>query len=440
MDANSNQDVSGGRRVAVLGGLRTPWVKVGAGLENVHATELARLPAEELILRLGVGLDQIDQVIFGNVSQPADAMNIARVIALRLGIPLAVPAHTVQRNCASGMEAISQAFDKIRLGEADLVLAGGTESMSNVPFLYSGRAQRKFVKLARSRGLAKVGALASFRPSDFKPTIALEVGLTDGFCGQNMGETAENLAREFAIGREEQDEYALQSHRRAVRAASEGFFASEIVPTHPPPDFGQIDADIGPRQGQSMEALAKLRPYFDRRYGTVTPGNACSITDGGCALLIASEEKAEELGVEPLGFIRSYSYRGCPPQRMGLGPAFATPDALDAAGLELKDIDRIELNEAFAVQVLANQRAFESEDFARDELGRSKPLGPLAPEKLNVNGGAIALGHPVGATGARLVLTLLRELENSRLRRGLATLCVGGGQGAAMVVERKAEQ
>ena len=434
----SGKSGSKGRRVVVLGGLRTPWVKAGAGLQDVHPAELARAPAEELILRLGIALDDIDEVIFGNVSQPADSTNIARVIALRLGLPLAVPAHTVHRNCASGMEAISQAFDKVRFGLADLVVAGGTESMSGVPFLFSSRAQRKFVKLARSRGLAKVGAFASFRPSDFlRPTIALEVGLTDGYCGQNMGETAENLAREFAISREEQDDYALESHRRAVRAAADGFFDEEIVPLYPPPDFGQIGADIGPRPKQSTAALAKLRPYFDRRYGTVTPGNSCGITDGGCALLVASEERAEELGIEPLGFIRSYSYHGCPPERMGLGPAFATPDALEEAGLELADIDRIELNEAFAAQVIANQRAFESEDFARKELGRSKPLGRLAPERLNVNGGAIALGHPVGATGVRMVLTLCRELKRSSLRRGLATLCVGGGQGAAMVIERE---
>ena len=437
MDSPVSDHTILGRPVVVLGGLRTPWVKAGANLSDVHAAELARLPAEELILRLGVPLEQIDEVIFGNVSQPADAMNIARVIALRLGIPQPVPAHTVQRNCASGMESVSQAFDKIRHGQADLILAGGTESMSGVPLLFGERAKRKFVNLARARtALAKAGAVVGFRPADFKPVIALEVGLTDGFCGQNMGDTAENLAREFSIGRAAQDQFALESHRRAVAAAEAGFFTDEIAPVYPPPDFGEVAADIGPRPQQSIEALAKLRPYFDRQYGTVTPGNSCSITDGGCALVLASEEKARALGIEPLGAIRSYAYRGCPPHRMGLGPAFATPQALDQVGWRLDEVDRIELNEAFAVQVLANQCAFESAEFAEKELGRSEPIGKLDHSRLNVNGGAIALGHPVGATGARLVLTLLHELKRSGLRRGLATLCVGGGQGGAMLVER----
>ncbi len=437
MDSAANRDAATRRKVVVLGGLRTPWVKMGMGLHDVHAADLARVPAEELLLQLNVPLEQVDEVIFGNVSQPADATNIARVIALRLGLPLSVPAHTVHRNCASGLEAVTEAFDKVRFGQADLVLAGGTESMSNVPFLFSTRAQRKFAKLARARSLgAKVGAVASFRAGDFKPVIGLEVGLTDGFCGQNMGETAENLAREFGISRQEQDEFALESHKRAVASEEAGFFDNEIVTMYPPPDFGQIDGDIGPRANQSMEALAKLRPYFDRKFGTVTPGNSCSITDGGCALLIASEEKAAALGVEPLGAIRSYAYRGCPPHRMGLGPAFAMPEALDAAGVTLEDIDRVELNEAFAAQVIAVQRACASKDFAVDELDRGEATGELRADRLNVNGGAIALGHPVGATGARLVLTLLRELGQKGLKRGLATLCIGGGQGAAIVVDR----
>jgi acetyl-CoA C-acetyltransferase/acetyl-CoA acyltransferase len=365
----------------------------------------------------------VEEVILGNIAQPADTANIARVIALRLGLRTEVPASTVQRNCASAMEAISQGFDKIRFGQRDLMLVGGVESMSNIPLLFPKSYARKLMNLARARSfLQKAGAVSTFRPKDLKPVIAIEEGLTDPVCGQNMGETAENLAREFGISRAEQDAFALRSHERAVRSAEDGFFADEIVPLYPPPDFGQVAEDVGPRKSQTIEALAKLRPYFDRRFGTVTVGNACPITDGGCMLLLASEEKARELAK---------------PDRMGLGPAFASPDALDKAGLSLGDIDRVELNEAFAAQVLANKIAFESEEFAREELGRSEPIGELDLEKLNVNGGAIALGHPVGATGARLVLTLLRELERSGLRRGLATLCVGGGQGGAMVVERR---
>ncbi|MBI4605520.1 MAG: thiolase family protein [Planctomycetes bacterium] len=427
-----------GRPVVILGGFRTPWAKAGTALAAVPAAELARIPAEELLLRLRVPPEAVDEVILGCVAQPADAANIARVVALRLGLPTATPAFTVQRNCASGMEAITQAFDKIRFGLADLVLAGGTESMSQIPLLFSESYQGKAARLYRSKGaLAKVGAMARFRPRDLKPVIGLEEGLTDPVCGQNMGDTAENLARELGISRDEQDEYALESHRRALRAQDEGFFQGEIVHVHAPPDYQAVAADSGPRRGQSLEALAKLRPYFDRHMGTVTVGNACPVTDGGCAVLVASEEKAGELGLEPLGWILSYSYRGCPPDRMGLGPAFATPEALDRASLRLEEIDRIELNEAFAAQVIANKLVFESPDFARRELGRSEPIGTLDSARLNVNGGAIALGHPVGATGARLVLTLFRELRRKGLRRGLATLCVGGGQGGAIVVERR---
>lgn len=433
-----SNSVSGGRPVVVLGGLRTPWVKAGGALATVHASELARVPAEELLLRTGVPAHEIDEVILGNVAQPADSANIARVVALRLGLPTSTPAFTVHRNCASGLEAITQAFDKIRFGLADLLLVGGTENMSQIPVLFPESYAGKLLGLARAKGaLAKVGAAARFRPRDFKPVFGLEEGLMDPVCGLNMGETAENLAREFGISRAEQDLYALESHRRAVHAEATGFFGGEVVPVYAPRDFTPITADVGPRPSQSLEALAKLRPFFDRHLGTVTPGNSCPITDGGCMLLIASEDKARELAREPLGWIRSYAYRGCPPDRMGLGPAFATPEALDRAGLRLEDIDRIELNEAFAVQVLANQQAFESDDFARDELGRAERIGRLDPERLNPNGGAVALGHPVGATGARLVLTLLRELERRNLKRGLATLCIGGGQGAAMVVERK---
>lgn len=390
------------------------------------------------MLRLQIPPEQIDEVILGNVAQPADSANIARVVALRLGLPSAVPAFTVHRNCASGMEAISQAFDKIRFGLANLVLVGGTESMSQIPVLFPDSYQRKLLRLARSKSmLQKVGAMSGFRPGDFKPVFGIEEGLMDPVCNQSMGDTAENLAREFGISRDQQDAFALESHRRTTKAADEGFFKGEIVPVHPAPDYAGVEEDIGPRRNQSLEALARLRPFFDKHLGTVTPGNSCPVTDGGCLLIVASEEKARELRKDPLGWILSYSYRGCSPDRMGLGPAFAAPEALDHAGLGLEQMDRIELNEAFAVQVLANQIAFESDEFARIELGRPRATGHLDLNRLNVNGGAIALGHPVGATGARLVLTLLRELERSGLRRGLATLCVGGGQGAAMVVERR---
>jgi acetyl-CoA acetyltransferase family protein len=426
-----------GREVVILGGVRTPFVKAGTELRSVGAVELGRVAAEEAMLRLELPFEAVDEVIFGNIAQPADAANIARVIALRAGFPVSTPAHTVCRNCASGLDAVARAFDRIRLGTAELILAGGTESMSNIPLLFPQSYAGKLLNLARAKSpLRKLVAAGRFRPRDFKPVIALEEGLTDAVCGLNMGETAEVLARDFGISRGEQDRYALESHRRTTAAMASGVLAEEITPVFRPPDFKKVGEDVGPRPNQTLEALAKLPPYFDRPFGTVTVGNSCPITDGACALLIASAEKARELGIAPVARIRSYAFMGCPPDRMGLGPAFASPPALDAAGLRLADLDRIEINEAFAAQVIANLQAFASAEFAREKLGRQEPIGEIDPLKLNVNGGAIALGHPVGTSGARLVLTLALELRRKGLRSGLATLCVGGGQGGAMVIDR----
>jgi acetyl-CoA C-acetyltransferase/acetyl-CoA acyltransferase len=438
MTQDSGAARDGGRPVVILGGLRTPFCKVQTALEDVHAVELGRLPVEELLVRLGIAPRDVDEVIIGNVAQPADSANIARVIALRAGFPAATPAFTVHRNCASGMEAVTTGFERIRNGRAEIIVAGGVESMSSIPLLYRVSAQKKFFALARSKSVfARAAAIARFRPRDlFRPVAGIECGLTDPVCGLNMGETAEELAREFGISRDAQDLFALRSHQRAIEAAERGFFAGEIVPLYARPKFAPVVEDVGPRKGQSLALLAKLRPYFDRRHGTVTVGNSCPITDGGVALVLASEERARALGIRPRARILSFAYRGCAPQRMGLGPAFASPLALERAGLRLADIDRIELNEAFAAQVLACIEAFRSGAFAERELGRGEAVGEIDPDKLNVNGGAIALGHPVGASGARLVWTLVRELERSGLARGLATLCVGGGQGGAVVVER----
>jgi len=427
---------STGREVVILGGVRTPFVKAGTEFRDVTAVDLGRVAAEEAMLRAGAPFDAVDEVIFGNIAQPAGAANVARVIALRAGFPISTPAVTVCRNCASGLEAVARAFDQIRLGKAELVLAGGTESMSNIPLLFRKSYVGKLVRLARAKTpVGKLAAAARFRPRDFKPVIALEEGLTDPVCGLNMGETAERLAREFGITREEQDRYALESHRRAVEAQKRGIFREEIAPVLRPPDYKRIEEDVGPRASQTIEALAKLRPYFNRRFGTVTVGNACPVTDGASALLVSSAEKAAELGAKPLARIVSYAFAGCSPARMGLGPVFAAPSALDEAGLRLADMDRIELNEAFAAQVIACERAFASDAFAREELGRAERVGEIDRAKMNPNGGAIALGHPVGTTGARLVLTLALELKRAGLRHGLATLCVGGGQGGAMVIE-----
>jgi acetyl-CoA C-acetyltransferase/acetyl-CoA acyltransferase len=421
--------------IAILDGVRTPFAKAFGPLAKVPAQDLGRLAAVAALGRAGVRPDQVDQVVFGNVATPADCANIARVIALRAGVPQDRIAHTVQRNCASGMEAISTAAGLIQLGEATTVLAGGTESMSQIPLLYNRQATEQYMRLGRAKSFwQRTGALLGFRPRHFKPVIAVKEGLTDPVSGLIMGETAEVLAEDFGIGRPAQDEFALLSHQRAVAAQERGVLPEETVPVPAEMAGAALGEDVGPRKGQSLEALAKLKPFF-KEGGTVTVGNSCQITDGAAALVLTSGEAARAAGRQVLGYLRGFAYAGCDPRRMGLGPAFATSKLLEKIGLSLRDIDLIELNEAFAAQVIANEKAFASDRFAKEQLGRPQALGQLDRAKMNVNGGAIALGHPVGATGARLVLTLLKELKRRGLRYGLATLCIGGGQGGAMLVE-----
>lgn len=307
--------------------------------------------------------------------------------------------------------------------------------MSQTPLLFSYSAATKFAKLARAKSLGqRLSAFAAFRPADFKPRIGLQLGLTDPVCGMNMGETAEVLAREYGLSREKQDAFAVESHARAV--AAQDRLAQEICPLYPPLTKQVVVHDNGPRKDSSLEALAKLKPVFDRKNGTVTAGNSSQITDGAVALLVMTEAKAAALGLSPLGAMTGYAYAGCDPQRMGLGPVYAVARAEEQLGLTLEQADLIEINEAFAAQVLACIRAMKSEEFAQKHLRRSRPLGKVEKERLNVNGGSIALGHPVGATGARLVLTSLKELSRRQAKRALVTLCVGGGQGGAIWLER----
>jgi acetyl-CoA acetyltransferase family protein len=415
--------------IAILDGVRTPFAKAFGPLASVPAQELGRAAAVAALERAGVRPDQVDQTVFGNVACPPDAANVARVIALNAGIPRDRIAHTVSRNCASGLEALTTASRLIRLGEARVVLAGGVESMSRIPLIYNQEATEQFLRLGRARSFwQRLRTLLRFRPRHFHPIAGVQLGLTDPVSGLIMGKTAEVLVRDFGLTRAEQDAYALESHRRAVDAWKRGALAEEVVPVN------GVKEDVGPRQEQSLEALAKLKPIFEKD-GTVTAGNSSMLTDGAVALVVMPGEAARAEGRRVLGYLRGYAYAGCDPARMGLGPVFATAKVLDQLNLSLADMDLIELNEAFAAVVLANEKAFASADFAREKLGRSAPLGVLERDKMNVNGGAIALGHPVGATGARLVLTLLKELRRRGLRRGLATMCVGGGQGGAAVVE-----
>jgi len=427
------------RDVVLIDGFRTPFAKAGTALKDVHAAELGRIAVSELLARTGVDPAEIDEVILGNVAGPSESTNIARVVALMAGIPENVPAYTVQRNCASGMESIADAHLKVATGQAELILAGGTESMSLIPLLVSEGMTHMFDRLMRAKSPGqKLAAVASLRPRDFQPRVAIAEGLTDPVSGLNMGETAEVLAKEFGISREAQDDFALTSHRRAVAAMESGRMAQEIVPVFAPPYKQAVTEDVGPRRGQTLEALAKLKPYFDRKYGTVTVGNSCPITDGAAAVLVASADKAKELGLRAAARIKGYAFVGLDPARMGLGPTHATPVALKRAGVSFRDIGLIELNEAFAAQVIANEIAMASAKYCREKLGLDGAIGEIDRSILNVNGGAIALGHPVGVSGTRLTLTLIREMRKRDVPLGLATLCVGGGQGAALVLERAA--
>ena len=421
--------------VWILAGVRTPFAKAGGALKRSPVYDLGRVAVAELLARQDIDPKRLDEVIFGNCGNPAEAANVARITALLAGVPEPVPAVTVHRNCASGMEAVADAAYRIQSCAAHLVLAGGMESMSQMPLLYSSAYGEWLEGLMRAKSVGqKLGVFARFRPGMLAPRIALVEGLTDYVCGLNMGQTAEVLSREFRISRHQQDAFALVSHQRAVAARER--LREEIAPVFVGKEFEMVRDDIGPRDNQTLEALGRLKPYFDRKNGTVTVGNACQVTDGAVALLIGDQATAERWPVPPLGRIRSFAFAGLSPRRMGLGPVFAAARALKAASLELSDCELFEINEAFAAQVLACLEAARSEAFARDELSRSRPLGEFPLERLNVNGGAIALGHPVGASGARLLLTLLMEMRRQRLHRGLASLCVGGGQGAAFVLER----
>ena len=423
-------------RIAIIDGLRSPFCKAGGSLAAWKADDLGAVIARELLDRSPIDREELDEVIIGNVAQPAHCANIARILALKAGVPNSIPALTVHRNCASGMESVTTASERLLSGRANFILAGGTESMSHIPLLYGAKMTALFAKLMRAKTLSqKLKIVSTFRPSFLKPIIGIQLGLTDPYCGLNMGETAEIISREFQIDRKSQDAYALESHQRAIKAQQEGFFEGELCAIGKPPHYQSVDHDEGPMADQSMERLEKLKPYFNRISGTVTVGNACPVTDGACMLLLSTESTAKERGLDVLGYLKDWEYAGLDGARMGLGPAYATGKYLNRTGESFNAFERVEINEAFAAQVLANAEAWKSEAFAKEHLNRDKALGELPLEITNVNGGAIALGHPVGTTGSRLILTLLRELRSSGKQRGLATLCIGGGQGAALDLE-----
>ena len=420
-------------RIAIIDGLRSPIAKANGKLNDISADTLGSIITKELVLRNDLDYKQFDEVIMGNVAQPANAANIARVMAIRAGFPQSTPAYTVHRNCASGMQSISSAIEKINSNQGDLYLVGGMESMSNIPLLFSDAFRNLITKFTYSKSISeKFKLLTTFRLNFLKPTIGLISGLTDPISGKIMGITAENLANEFKISRAAQDEYALNSHKKAQKAIEAGVFKDEIHPIMTK-NASMIDDD-GVRFNQTIESLSKLNPIFIKDGGTVTAGNSSQVSDGACSLIVCTESKAKELNLEPIGFISDYSYAGLDAHRMGLGPVYATKKLFDKTGITLKDIDLIEMNEAFAAQVIANLKAFASEEFCQKTFN-SPALGEIDESILNVNGGAIALGHPVGMSGARIVLTALKELKRRDKNRALATLCIGGGQGAAFLLE-----
>jgi acetyl-CoA C-acetyltransferase len=422
--------------VFVVDGARTPFLKARNRPGPFAASDLATQAGRALLLRQRFAPDQLDEVILGCASPSPDEVNIGRVVALRMGCGQKVPGWTVMRNCASGMQALDSAIANIRCGRSDLVLAGGVDALSRAPLLYSDRMVLWFARFSSARSFGeKAAALLKLNPvAALTPIIGIMKGLTDPMVGLLMGQTAENLAFRFGITRAEMDAFSAQSHQRVLAAQKAGHFAGEITPLFDA-EGNLFEADDGVREDSTPENLAKLKPFFDRKYGNVTAGNSSQITDGAAWLVLASETAVAKYGLPVKGTIVDSEWAGLDPAQMGLGPVHASTPLLKRHGLRLDDLDAVEINEAFAAQVIACLRAWADEDYCRKELALDGALGPIGEAKLNVDGGAIALGHPVGASGARIVLHVLNVLERTGGKRGLASICIGGGLGGAMLVE-----
>lgn len=421
--------------VYIIDGARTPFIKALAKPNLLSASSLAVAAAAPLLLRQPFLPQDIDEVIVGCVAPSPDEVNIGRLIALRLGCGDKVPGWTVQRNCASGLQAIDSAYKDIALGRHDLVLAGGTESMSRAPWLLQDDMIAFLAEFKNAKSLSKkLKSLLKIRPHFFVPVISLMKGLFDPTVNLSMGQTAEKLAYQFSITRREMDEFSVESHLRALQAIEKGYF-SEITPLF---DFqgNDIAQDNGVRKDSSLEKLANLKPVFDKPYGLVTAGNSSQVSDGAAFMILASETAVKRYQLPVMGKIIKTTWQGLDPSIMGLGPAYAIAKLLQQEQLSLDDIDYFEINEAFAAQVLACIKALESPEFCQKELYLKDSVGRIPYDKLNVDGGAIAIGHPVGASGIRLVLHLLQILQRNNAKRGIASLCIGGGQGGAILVER----
>jgi acetyl-CoA acyltransferase len=426
-----------GRRVAIVAGVRTPFARAGTALKNLTAIELGKLAVAELIQRTNLDGDLVEAVVYGTVVPSVVAPNIAREVSLLPVLPRGCEAYSVSRACASANQAITDAADQIVLGHHDVVIAGGAESLSNVPILHSRSMSEKLVAMSRAKSVGqRLGILSSIRPKDLVP---ITPAIAEPSTGETMGQSAEKMAKINHIPREEQDQFALRSHRMAAVGTEDGRLTAEIVPAYVPPKYETVLAsDNGVRVDTSIEQLRTLKPVFDRKYGSVTAGNASPLTDGASAVLLMSEERAKTLGYQPLAYIRSYAYAALDPgEQLLMGPVLAAPVALQRAGLTLAEMDLIEMHEAFAAQVLCNLKGFTSREWA-ERAGFSRPVGEVDRSKLNVMGGSIAIGHPFGATGGRILTTLANELVRRGGQFGLMTVCAAGGMGHAMVIEAAA--
>lgn len=424
-----------GRRVAIVGGCRTPFAKAGTVFRDLTAVDLAKLAARELLARTEVDPGTVDQVVFGQVLPSVLVPNVAREVSLLPHFPRTVPAYTLNRACASSGQAIADAHDRIVLGQVDVVIAGGTESLSDIPILHSRRFSALLVEAGKAKTLgARLAVLARVRPRDLVPVTP---AIAEPSTGLTMGQSAEKMAKENGISREAQDRFALRSHQLAAAGTADGRLTAEIAPVFVPPRFDVVaTSDNGIRTDTTLEQLATLRPVFDRRYGTVTAGNASPLTDGAAAVLLMADEVARAGGHVPLAYVRAWAVAAVDPAgQLLMGPGLAVPKALERAGIAWKDLGLVEMHEAFAAQALSNVQAFASQEWAERHLGRSEPVGEVDWDVTNVMGGSIAIGHPFGATGARLVTTLANEMKRRGVEFGLVSICAQGGMGFAMVLE-----
>lgn len=425
-----------GRRVAIIGGLRTAFAKSGTALAGLNTLRLAQAVVSELLARRGLEGGQIDRVVYGSVVQDVASPNIAREIVLACDLPQTVDAFSLTRACATSTQTFVDGAQSILLGESEIVVTGGADSLSRPPVMFSDAFVEVMMKAQSAKDpVAKLKALAALRPKDLVPNPP---AIAERSTGETMGESAEKMARLNGISREAQDEFAFRSHRRAVEAWEKGIYADEVMSLSIPPKYSVVvDRDTIPRAETSLAKLAALKPVFDRRHGTITAGNSSPLTDGAAALLLMEAKVAERMGLEPLAFLRSYAFTAVDPAwQLLIGPAFAVPMALDRARLSLDDMDVVDIHEAFAAQVLSVTQALASDGFARTHIGRDRAVGEIPDEKLNLYGGSISIGHPFAATGARQILTMANELRRRDRGRALITQCAAGGLGAAVVLER----